>query len=72
MKRVNFYSSENILKRDREETGIIPTTDQLLDWRIRLKELKSEYEEGDVEYRWLEKQIQYCDEELITLTHINA
>jgi hypothetical protein len=60
----DLASSENILKRDRELTGIIPTINQLLDWRIRLKELQGECDENDIRHHWLEQQIQYCDKEI--------
>ena len=62
----------NILKRDRELKGKILTYDQLLDWRNRLSYLKSLRNKNDEEYYWLEQQIKYCDDELITLTCINA
>ena len=45
------------------------TVDELLDWRNRLKELRLSYSENDDEWYWLDKQIQYCDEELVNLTH---
>jgi hypothetical protein len=59
----------NILKKDRELTGVELTVDELLDWRNRLKELRLSYSENDDEWYWLDKQIQYCDEELVNLTH---
>lgn len=50
------------LIRDYKRTKQLPDVDVLLDWRLRLVEMKGDYKEGDDEMFWLDNEIKAVDE----------
>ena len=49
----------SVLLKGFKETGILPPIDELLDWRLRLKELQKD---GEYPKEWYEVEIKATDE----------